>query len=112
MMSSRRSTALYVAAAAVMIALLVLVWSRPAVGLAAVPRSHTATATDRSGDACSAVIGPAKEYCTSNASSPASPTAMAPVGNTTSGQGAVLMLAAVGVATAIGLAMLAERRAR
>ncbi|MGW7008150.1 hypothetical protein ACWGCW_36505 [Streptomyces sp. NPDC054933] len=112
MMSSRRSTALYVAAAGVLIALLVLVWSRPAVGLAAAPRSHGATTTDRGGDGCSAVIGPAKEYCTSNASSSASPTAMEPVGHATSGQGAVLMLSAVGVAAAIGLAMLAERRAR
>ncbi|GAA1923613.1 hypothetical protein GCM10009753_65990 [Streptantibioticus ferralitis] len=91
-----------------LIALLVLVWSRPAVGLAAAPRSHAATTTNRGGDGCSAVIGPAKEYCTSNAS----PTAMAPVANTTSGQGAVLMLATAGVAVAIGLAMLAERQAR
>ncbi|MGW7006156.1 hypothetical protein ACWGCW_25930 [Streptomyces sp. NPDC054933] len=111
-MSSRWSTALYAAAAAVMIALLVLVWTHPAIASAASPRPHPAatstTGADQGSDPCSAVIGPAHAVCNGSASAPALPR----LGSLDLRHGAVLLPATLAVAAAIGLALLAERRAK
>lgn len=98
------TTAMYVAAIAILLALLGWVWYLPAIGIAAAPEPRPAATSSASSDPCDRIAGPARAYCET-----------ARTGTDQALKDArqrvhVLVPATIAVAAAVGLIMVAGRR--